>query len=431
MRTRRRRRLASSSSPRVVVFASRRRLRPSGPHGSRGGSDGCHPRHLHGHGAVSPAPALRARAVVAPVEHPRLALARPARRRRARGARVRGVRAGARGRARGRSLRGGRGLEPRVRRHPPAPRVEARGGLRGGVPRRGRAGGAFRAAPALAFARESLVRIAREAKRWRTPRFDVSVVFLADARRRDASRGARARRRFFKRDGRGGGIRTDAERYTRARGDTYSAAKAHPTTPTTVAMMIGVLLEVLIDVARIASPARVPPSRRRARNASSRDFSNATSREFGVADGADAEPEIERALATMARATRRAGGEDAARWLELLRQENALPPTTALVLVRDAAARETSRAKKPKKPSGNAFRRGVSAATSRTTALGRAGRRMIPTGRHRSTKGRSTRGRRLSPRRILPTRPTLRLLTRRRVRLSRRTTRRRAWRSRW
>ena len=125
-------------------------------------------------------------------------------------------------------------------------------------------------------------------------------------------------------------------------------------------MMIGVLLEVLIDVARIASQARVPPSRRRARNASSRDFSNATSREFGVADGADAEPEIERALATMARATRRAGGEDAARWLELLREENALPPTTALVLVRDAAARETSRAKKPKKPSGNAFRRGVS-----------------------------------------------------------------------
>ena len=62
----------------------------------------------------------------------------------------------------------------------------------------------------------------------------------------------------------------------------------------------------------------------------------------------------------MARATRRAGGEDAARWLELLREENALPPTTALVLVRDAAARETSRAKKPKKPSGNAFRRGVS-----------------------------------------------------------------------
>ena len=216
--------------------------------------------------------------------------------------------------------------------------------------------------PALAFARESLVRIAREAKRWRTPRFDVSVVFLADARDDATRRAARARDDafFFKRDGRGGGIRTDAERYTRARGDTYSAAKAHPTTPTTVAMMIGVLLEVLIDVARIASPARVPPSRRRARNASSRDFSNATSREFGVADGADAEPEIERALATMARATRRAGGEDAARWLELLRQENALPPTTALVLVRDAAARETSRAKKPKKPSGNAFRRGVS-----------------------------------------------------------------------
>ena len=59
MRTRRRRRLASSSSSRVVVVASRRRLRPSGPHGSRGGSDGCHPRRLHGHGPVRPAPALR------------------------------------------------------------------------------------------------------------------------------------------------------------------------------------------------------------------------------------------------------------------------------------------------------------------------------------------------------------------------------------
>ena len=47
--------------------------------------------------------------------------------------------------------------------------------------------------PALAFARESLVRIAREAKRWRTPRFDVSVVFLADARD-DATRRARRAR---------------------------------------------------------------------------------------------------------------------------------------------------------------------------------------------------------------------------------------------
>jgi len=122
-------------------------------------------------------------------------------------------------------------------------------------------------------------------------------------------------------------------------------------------MMLGVLFEASIDVARIAFPARVPRSTRAPTSESSREFS-VTSREFGVADGADAEPEIERALATMARATRRAGGEDAARWLETLREENALPPTTALVLVRDAAA-AASRAP-PKKPSGNAFRDGVS-----------------------------------------------------------------------
>jgi len=62
--------------------------------------------------------------------------------------------------------------------------------------------------PALALARESLVRVAREFQRRRTPRFDVSVVFLADARD-DATRfAARARettlkrknlRRFFRR----------------------------------------------------------------------------------------------------------------------------------------------------------------------------------------------------------------------------------------
>ena len=196
--------------------------------------------------------------------------------------------------------------------------------------------------PALALARESLVRVAKaESKRRRTPRFDVSVVFLADARD-DATRfAARARDDAHQRDDRG--------------------SRSYASAPTTVAMMLGVLFEVLIDVARIASPpSRVPPSTTRARDASARDFEafDVTSREFGVADGADAEPEIERALATMARATRRSGGEDAARWLETLREENALPPTTALVLVRDAAA-AASRAP-PKKPSGNAFRDGVS-----------------------------------------------------------------------
>ena len=188
--------------------------------------------------------------------------------------------------------------------------------------------------PALALARESLVRVAKaESKRRRTPRFDVSVVFLADARD-DATRfAARARDDAHQRDG--------------SRGDRGSRSYAS-------APMLGVLFEVLIDVARIAFPARVPQSTRAPMSSSSREFSDVTSREFGVADGADAEPEIERALATMARATRRSGGEDAARWLETLREENALPPTTALVLVRDAAA-AASRAP-PKKPSGNAFR---------------------------------------------------------------------------
>ena len=329
--------------------------------------------------------------------------------------------------ARGRSLRGGRGLEPRVRRHPPAPRVEARGGLRGGVPRaaalvvpraaprarvRARVPGSNRARSQTAANAE-----VRRLRRLPPPSRD-------DATRRAAR--ARDDAFFLKRDGRGGGIRTDAERYTRARGDTYSAAKAHPTT---VAMMIGVLLEVLIDVARIASPARVPPSRRRARNASTRDLSNATSRDSASPTAPTPSPRSS-ARWRRWRATRRAGGEDAARWLELLRQENALPPTTALVLVRDAAARETCARRNRRNRAGTRFAAAFPAATSRTTALGRAGRRMIPTGRHRSTKGRSTRGRRLSPRRIL-----------RRVRrppsdaspssLSRRTTRRRAWRSRW
>ena len=194
--------------------------------------------------------------------------------------------------------------------------------------------------PALALARESLVRVAKaEAQQKRTPRFDVSVVFLADARD-DATRfAARARDDAHQRDG--------------SRGDRGSRSYAS-------APMLGVLFEVLIDVARIAFPqsARVPQSTRAPMSSYEREFSDVTSREFGVADGADAEPEIERALATMARATRRSGGEDAARWLETLREENALPPTTALVLVRDAAA-AASRAP-PKKPSGNAFRDGVS-----------------------------------------------------------------------
>ena len=236
---------SSSSSPRVVVAASRRRLRlassssPSGPHGeSRVSEFDVTPAILHGHGAPFPAPALRARAVVAPAEYPPRAGAWSARRRRARGARA--ARGGWCSRPRAaRSLRGGRGPNPR----PPASAATAGGSTRAlkEVHRRGRAGGAFVAAPrARVRARRSPVRIAREAGPWRTPRFDVSVVFLyRTQRRQDAAARAARDDAFFKTRRTGGGIRTDAERYTRARGDTYSAAKAHPTT---VAMMIGVLL---------------------------------------------------------------------------------------------------------------------------------------------------------------------------------------------
>ena len=57
-----------------------------------------------------------------------------------------------------------------------------------------------------------------------------------------------------------------------------------------------------------------------------------------ASSGADAERLVRDALATLARATRRSGGEEAARWLAALRDAKALPPTTALVLVRDEAA---------------------------------------------------------------------------------------------
>jgi hypothetical protein len=147
--------------------------------------------------------------------------------------------------------------------------------------------------PALAVTREYLARVASHAARRRRPRFDASVVFLADARDETCRAAARAR--------------DDADARRRDASSSFSTRD--------------VLAALLASF-------------------TTNDASHRTShsRELRVADGDDAEPVVRDALATMARATRRAGGEDAARWLAALREQNALPPTTALVLVRDVSA---------------------------------------------------------------------------------------------
>lgn len=153
--------------------------------------------------------------------------------------------------------------------------------------------------PALAVIREYLARVASHAARRRRPRFDASVVFLADARDETCRAAARAR---------------DEADATRPDAKSFSSSLS--------------TLDVL--AALLASFATNDANRwtiSRSREAFTRER-----------DGDDAETVVRDALATMARATRRAGGEDAARWLAFLRERNALPPTTALVLVRDVSA---------------------------------------------------------------------------------------------
>ena len=227
------------------------------------------------------APALpRPERSVAPVEHPRLALAGLRDAVALARARARGVRA-----ARSRPRAVGIFAEdedstPR----PPAARRPTRGSRPRRSPRRCTAAPAalvvpFVLLPALAFARESsdsnrarsqTVANAEVRRLRRLPRR------RARRRRRAAQRRrARGRRFFFK-------TRRTRRRYSYRRRAVHTRTRRYvfrregTSDATTVAMMIGVLLEVLIDVARIASPARVPPSRRRARNASSRDLSYAT-----------------------------------------------------------------------------------------------------------------------------------------------------------
>ena len=167
---------------------------------------------------------------------------------------------------------------------------------------------------ALAVVRESLVRAAREAALRRAPRFDASVVFLADARDAATRAAARARDDAEARQ-RDAYARNRSRRQTTSRGDIRDAP--HAAFETAWLDISGALLDVF---------------------ATSRASAPSTSREASVSDGADAEPVIRHALETMSRATRRSGGEQAARWLAALRHEDALPPTTALVLVRDEAA---------------------------------------------------------------------------------------------
>ena len=167
---------------------------------------------------------------------------------------------------------------------------------------------------ALAVVRESLVRAAREAALRRAPRFDASVVFLADARDAATRAAARARDDAEARQ-RDAYARNRSRRQTTSRGDIRDAP--HAAFETAWLDISGALLDVF---------------------ATSRESASSISREASVSDGADAEPVIRHALETMSRATRRSGGEQAARWLAALRHEDALPPTTALVLVRDEAA---------------------------------------------------------------------------------------------